>query len=216
MGSIFRLVLQSGAGAGTEYPLEKDELYLGRDQNNDLVVNDPEVSRRHARLSLEGNTYKLEDLGSTNGTFIRGQRLAGPVLLRPGEVITLGEKVVLRFEMSSSDANATVIAQRGTIPQPQKPYTPPPAAPAPAPVVPPAPAPIPAAPVYQSIPATPVYAPPPQAQPKKKNKALIVILVIVGIIVLFCVIPLIIVDVTNSYCSLFPGIMNMMFTGACP
>jgi hypothetical protein len=42
------------------------------------------------------------------------------------------------------------------------------------------------------------------------------LLILAGVIVLFCVIPLIIVDATNSYCTLFPGILNMLFTGACP
>ena len=223
MASTYRLILQSGAGMGTEYPLEKTELILGRDMSNDLVVNDPEVSRRHARLVLEGANYRLEDLGSTNGTFIRGQRLAAPVMLRPGEIITLGEKVVLRYEVTmTSDPNATVAVQRGTEPR----MAPPPAAPVipAAPVAPPPQAayqPVPAAPVapppqaaYRPIPATPMA--PPAAQPKKKSKALVVILVIVGILVLLCVVPFIIVDATNSYCSLFPGIMNMLFTGACP
>lgn len=224
MASTYRLILQSGAGMGTEYPLEKTELILGRDMSNDLVVNDPEVSRRHARLVLEGTNYRLEDLGSTNGTFIRGQRLAAPVMLKPGEIITLGEKVVLRYEVSSSsDPNATVAVQRGTQPQvaPAVPVAPPPATP-PAPVMPAVPVAPPPQAAYRPIPAAPV-APPmgmniPAApvQPKKKSKALVIILVIVGILVLLCVVPFIIVDLTNSYCSLFPGIMNMLFTGACP
>lgn len=218
MASTYRLILQSGTSMGTEYPLEKTELILGRDMGNDLVINDPEVSRRHLRFVLEGVTYRIEDLGSTNGTFIHGQRLSAPVILRPGDIITLGEKVVLRYEVATSDPNATVAVQRGmnqgTQAAVQRPAAPPPSAPIPATPIPAAPPP---AQSYQPITAAPVYQSgmPPVAA-KKKSKGLIILLVIVGIIVLFCVIPFIIVDLTNSYCSLAPGIMNMLFTGACP
>jgi len=129
MPSTFRLILLTGVGAGTEYPLEKTELQLGRDLSNDIVINDPEVSRRHAHLLLEGDGYILEDLGSTNGTFIRGQRLAAPVVLRPGETITIGEKVTLKYEVISADQSATVVVQRRSAevvqPPMNQPVTPP-------------------------------------------------------------------------------------------
>jgi predicted component of type VI protein secretion system len=229
MASTYRLILQSGTSMGAEYPLDKTELILGRDMGNDLVINDPEVSRRHLKFVLEGVTYRIEDLGSTNGTFIHGQRLSAPVILRPGDIITLGEKVVLRYEVSTSDPNATVAVQRsmnqGTQAAVQRSVAPPPSAPIPAAPIPMAPIPAAAPPAqsYQPIQAAPVYPPGnmsspamPSAAPRKKSKGLIILLVIVGIIVLFCVIPFIIIDLTNSYCSLAPGIMNMLFTGACP
>ena len=231
MANTYRITLQSGADMGTEYSLDKGELFIGRDQNNDIVINDPEVSRRHARLVLEGDVYKYEDLGSTNGTFIRGQRLVAPVVLRPGEIITLGEKIVLRYEASLGDTSATVVAQRGggqstqiapaPVPTPvMTPPVPPAAVPTPPAAAPVPPVQIPATPAYPPISSTPSYPPvaPPMspAAPKKKSKALIIILIILAIFVLFCVIPLIIIDVTNSYCALFPGVLNMAFPGACP
>ncbi|MCX6053949.1 MAG: FHA domain-containing protein [Chloroflexi bacterium] len=210
MVTTFRLILQSGEGFGTEYPLEKTELFLGRDMSNDIVVNDPEVSRRHARLVLEGTTYKIEDLGSTNGTFIRGQRLASPVLLRPGETITIGEKVLLRYEMLVADSNATVVVQRGqdqrTQP-PQRPVTPR------VPLAPPAMPPVVQAP--SPYPPTAGYSPTQPAVQKKKSNALIAILIVIALLVVFCIIPWIIIEVTNSYCALFPGIFNMIQAGSC-
>ena len=62
MVTTYRLILVSGVGAGTEYPLEKTELQLGRELSNDIVINDPEVSRRHAKLVLQGDGYVLEDV----------------------------------------------------------------------------------------------------------------------------------------------------------
>ena len=103
----FQLVMQTGPNPGRVYELQQDEIYLGRDANNDVVINDAEVSRKHARLILRSGGYVLEDIGSTNGTFVNGERLMGPHMLRPGETITLGENVSLSFE-SGFDADATM------------------------------------------------------------------------------------------------------------
>ncbi len=135
MQSNFRLVMRSGPSVGKVYPLDKSEMFIGRDLSNDVVINDPEISRRHARLFSQGNTYALEDLGSTNGTFVNGQRLMGPNVLRPGDVITFGERMSLVFESSDFDQDATVVnpssrpayGNQG----PAQVYTPPPSSPPP-------------------------------------------------------------------------------------
>ncbi len=98
MAAINRLVLNSGPTPGKEFQIDKAEVFIGRDIGNDIVINDPEVSRRHARIYLQGNMYIIEDLGSTNGTTVNGQKLTGPYMLRPGEQITFGEHVNLSFE----------------------------------------------------------------------------------------------------------------------
>lgn len=221
----FHLVLKSGPGSGTEFLLDKAELFLGRDPGNDVVINDPEVSRRHARLLKVGDTYSIEDLGSTNGTFIRGMRLAAPVTLRPGEVITLGERVIVQYEVTGLDMNATVAVSRlaeAPTQQPVIPQTPPPAPAAPA--YPPQQQPTPSytPPPSQAVPSyAPVAPPRATAQPvpppvrKKKSGWLVALLVVLGVLLVFCVIPWIIIEVTNSYCSLFPGIFNAIQPGAC-
>lgn len=108
MQSNFRLVMRAGPSVGKVYELHKNELFLGRDLSNDIVINDPEISRRHSRFYLQGNGFVLEDLGSTNGTFVNGQRLMGPNVLRPGDVITFGERMSLVFESSDYDQDATM------------------------------------------------------------------------------------------------------------
>jgi predicted component of type VI protein secretion system len=132
MLSNFRLVMRSGPSVGKVYPLDKNEIFLGRDLNNDIVINDPEISRRHSRLFLQGNSYVLEDLGSTNGTFVNGQRLMGPHVLRPGDVVTFGERLSLVFESSDYDQDATMVsgAPRSPygatqVPGDQEPFAPP-------------------------------------------------------------------------------------------
>ena len=110
MQGNFRLVMRSGPSVGKIYPLEKGELFVGRDLSNDIVINDPEISRRHARLFNQGSGFVVEDLGSTNGTFINGQRLVGPNVLRPGDVMTFGERLSLVYESSDYDQDATIVS----------------------------------------------------------------------------------------------------------
>lgn len=120
----FQLVMQSGPNPGKTYGMSKTEMVIGRDIGNDIVINDAEVSRKHARLHLEGNSYVIEDLGSTNGTFVNGQRLMGPHTLRPGELIMFGETISLVFEATAYDPNATVAAGQAQMPIPPPAYQP--------------------------------------------------------------------------------------------
>jgi FHA domain len=128
MTSHFQLIMRSGPTPGAAFTLEGDQLTIGRDSANEIVINDAEVSRRHARLTFQGGKYVLEDLGSTNGTFVNGQRLAGPRVLKAGEVVSFGEQIVLVFEANVFDAGATVVSPRAAaaVPSVQRPLTPPP------------------------------------------------------------------------------------------
>jgi predicted component of type VI protein secretion system len=127
------------------FDLTKEVTSLGRDVSNDIVLSDPEVSRQHARITRTPGGYVLEDLGSTNGTFVNGERLVAPRVLSAGDLISLSEKVNLTFDMLAPEVAATVVASpeakpgtTPTVPEPPPmryapaPGAPPPAAPAPA------------------------------------------------------------------------------------
>jgi hypothetical protein len=105
----YQLVVQTGPASGKTYPLDKNSLTIGREVGSDVFINEAEVSRRHARLTLQAGNYLLEDLGSTNGTFVNGQRLMGPRVLQPGDAILLGENVSLAFELAPFDPNAAPV-----------------------------------------------------------------------------------------------------------
>ncbi|MEA2167729.1 MAG: hypothetical protein QOF76_1029, partial [Solirubrobacteraceae bacterium] len=80
-------------GDGAESTLELvSDVVIGRDSTADVVLVDPsgEVSRRHARISVRGEGAVIEDLGSSNGTYVDGKRLAEPYALRGGETIKVG------------------------------------------------------------------------------------------------------------------------------
>ena len=143
----YRLTVRQGPVPGKVFELAKDVMTIGRDVNNDLVINDSEVSRNHARLTSQSGGYLIEDLASTNGTFVNGQRLIGPKLLNSSDVVGLGETIVLEYSYVA-DTSATVVAA-GPVrpmmsPEPQaEPPTAPPRMPEPAPMPPPMPPPMP-------------------------------------------------------------------------
>lgn len=97
----FRLIVRRGPQPNQVYELNKGIITIGRDITNDIVINDPEVSRHHARLTQTGAGYTLEDLGSTNGTFVNGQRLTGARPLANGDMVGMGETVTLAYEAMS-------------------------------------------------------------------------------------------------------------------
>lgn len=134
----FQLVMRSGPNPGKTFALSKSEITIGRDIGNDVVINDAEISRRHARLFAQGSSFVLEDLGSTNGTFVEGQRLMGPHMLRPGELILLGENVTLVYEPLQQDPDATVAAVYNVPKMPPSQRPEPPREPYPGPERPPA------------------------------------------------------------------------------
>jgi hypothetical protein len=216
--SNFRLVLRAGPTPGKAFPLDKDEMFIGREANNDITINDPEVSRKHARLFVQGGNMILEDLGSTNGTSVNGQRLTGPYVLRAGEIITLGEKITLLFETTGNDANATMASSRipsqpqyipqspqppqvYQAPQPQSPvYAPPPAR-------------------YQAPPPPPAFsgqipASPQAGQPAKKNTTVWVVVVVIVLLALVCACGAVLYFAPTSFwCSL--PVPRSIFSG-CP
>ena len=117
-GAQYRLLVRQGPNPGQIYQLEKTDLSIGRDIGNDIVINDAEVSRKHARLTLVGDRYKIEDLNSTNGTYIDGQKLIGPHVLASGEIIMFGDNVGMVFEGEPTKIDAPLSGEvdMGTTP----------------------------------------------------------------------------------------------------
>ena len=115
-GDNFRLVVRRGPQPNQSYDLNKDIVTLGRDITNDIVINDPEVSRHHMRMTRGAGGFTIEDLGSTNGTFVNGQRLTGARPLRPGDMIGLGETVTLAYEAFGAVGAAPDEGVQGTMP----------------------------------------------------------------------------------------------------
>lgn len=190
----FQFVMRSGPTPGVVFPLEGEQLTIGRDSSNGVAINDAEVSRKHSRLTFQGGKYVIDDLGSTNGTFVNGQRLAGPVVLKAGDVVSLGEQIVLVYDAISADAGATVAVSRKAVQQ--------------------------AAPPVQSYapPPQPAYSAP-QATGQKRN--MIPIFIGVGFLILICLCVMLLIwvdaDPTGTRWCNFPfSIIAQLFGSSCP
>ncbi|MDQ0646355.1 pSer/pThr/pTyr-binding forkhead associated (FHA) protein [Microbacterium natoriense] len=86
-----RLVITSGPKAGLELPVTGESLSIGRSSESALVIRDDYTSSHHARLVLRGDTWTIEDLDSTNGTYVNGKRVTGAaVSLSLGTPIKVG------------------------------------------------------------------------------------------------------------------------------
>jgi hypothetical protein len=94
-GTVPLVLVQEKPFAGKEHPLE-DELTFGR-TDGDVLLPDPQVSRRHATVRLEEGHPVIEDLGSTNGTFVNGEQISAPRELEVGDQVRIGA-VALRLK----------------------------------------------------------------------------------------------------------------------
>ena len=109
MASQFQLIMRSGPTPGASFTLEGDQMDVGRDSTNEIVINDAEISRRHARLTFQGGKYVLEDLGS-EWDLCQWTAPGGTSVLKSGEVVSFGEQIVMIFEATHFDAGATVVS----------------------------------------------------------------------------------------------------------
>ncbi len=157
-------LVRTGNLKGERLTVRVPVVNIGRADYNDLVLPEESVSGTHAKLTRREGVWMLSDLGSTNGTFIDGERLTGDAPLTPGNVVRFGD-VSLMFE--PTDDHLGVTQGTGTrvmgamhVDVPAEPASPPPAA---APAPPPRPAPAVASPPAAAAPAA---RPAPKAPPR--------------------------------------------------
>jgi hypothetical protein len=117
--SLYNIIAEKGANAGTVYPLQEGATVLGRSSKCELQIeDDTEVSREHVRITFSQGTVMVEDLGSTHGTYLNDHKLHGAVSLTIGDRIRVGQNV-FRLDMptysstSSDDEGATVPMDSG-------------------------------------------------------------------------------------------------------
>lgn len=89
-----KLVVTEGPLTGRTIPLDGQPLLIGRAQDAGLVLEDDYASGRHARLFPQGSRWFLEDLGSTNGTFVQGDQLTRTMAIDPDTSVRIGKTVM--------------------------------------------------------------------------------------------------------------------------
>jgi len=85
-----RLVITSGTKAGAEFPLGRDEITIGRSSDSAIIIRDDYTSTHHARIMLWNGRWMIQDLDSTNGTFLNGSRVTVPVPIPLGATVKVG------------------------------------------------------------------------------------------------------------------------------
>jgi pSer/pThr/pTyr-binding forkhead associated (FHA) protein len=97
---------------GTELALAKETVTLGRGSGNDHVLTDTSISRRHARLQRLPHGWLLIDLGSSNGTWVNGDKVGVPYLLQDGDQLLLGEQHLI-FRVGRASSPQRDVGKRG-------------------------------------------------------------------------------------------------------
>ena len=97
-----------------EYQLDKQTITIGSHRSNDVVIDDTTVSRCHATITHKSGRFELEDLGSTNGTFVNGGRLRAPIALSRGDEIKFGS-ARYAFVVGANPATSALRAKRSSL-----------------------------------------------------------------------------------------------------
>ncbi|MFT3707617.1 MAG: ATPase, T2SS/T4P/T4SS family [Archangium sp.] len=91
---MFLITLAEKGGDSKEILFEKEEVTIGRLAGNDIVLNKGNVSKYHSKIVLKDGKYIVVDLKSTNGTFVNGKKIAGPLVVRPSDKIYVGDYII--------------------------------------------------------------------------------------------------------------------------
>lgn len=111
------LVCTAGALSGRRQPVGDGGLILGRGGHCDLVVDDPGVSREHARVLMHNDAVWVQDAGSRNGCFVNGRRLVRHKQLAPGDELRIGEHSFTLELVDPFPADASVSTFGASAPQ---------------------------------------------------------------------------------------------------
>src|SRR5580700_2248850 len=100
-----KLVVLTQSMAGRSCDLASERTTIGRVEENNFQISEPSVSSRHCEILLRGNDVVVKDLGSTNGTFINGERITEEGVLKPGQTLRLGN-VELKLDAPGAPSSA--------------------------------------------------------------------------------------------------------------
>ena len=210
------LIVTEGPNEGQAYLLQDMVCTIGRTADNTIVIDSTRISRHHTQIRLTegtaGTTAIVEDMGSTNGTWVNHRQLTGPHQLMPGDVITLADYITFRYEVEDASSTARLAAampgNATKMMDDSTPYPPPPPPPdyeepyrtsSESPTMPPqqpfiqlgsgpkmVSASQPTPPPPQQRWTAPPVAPPPPAPPAKRSKWIYVVVAILLVLICIC------------------------------
>ena len=206
-----KLIFQSGSQSGKEVLLSGDEITFGRDPENTVVLDDVQISRHHLRIYRETQNLMIEDLGSTNGTTVNGKALKKAQKLKHDDTVTMGEDVTFKVILKDEKPQRAAKKQMETSEKEDKPrkhlnfkrekaenMDP-----------------------VEEIPVS--FSDQPVNEEKDSIKFLdkypkwaIILMIAIAFIIIFCVIPFVVIEVSDQWCNLFSGFFNSVSPGVCP
>jgi len=210
----FVLIFRAGSLAGREETFTNDEIIIGRDPAHPVAIDDLKVSRDHAKIFSAEGQLLFEDLGSTNGSFINGRRVTKTTRLRNGDLISLGEENVFEvtgIESPASHNESEAVPSYASDNTPDSHDF----------------SPLDQLPVEErddfkvQSPGKPEESALTSGKPAAKFFAslptwAVILFIAIGFIILFCLIPFVIIEVTNQWCNLFSGFFNAISPDVCP
>jgi|GEM_PF-3071226 len=110
----YHLRVRTGSQKGMTFPLNADRISIGRQGVNAIILQDEQVSRHHVVLARYEDGYAIEDLNSTNGTYVNGRRITNLRMLRDGDVIDMGANLTLTYERTPFPVDAPPRPVAGT------------------------------------------------------------------------------------------------------
>jgi len=231
MENAFRLHLEDGKGEVRIFDFDQNEVVVGRDPASGLVIDDVEISRMHLVITRKKDGFFVDDRNSTNGTFMDGKQIKKKTEFKHGDQLVLGQNYTLRLEVLQPVELVEEPAVPETVDEfeqdaaveklPTEPVLGSAKEPALEPAIEPS----------RDEPSSPEAAPQALQQeeavlpePKMKTKPagkerpkwVIILLAALVFIVVFCVIPLVVIEATNQWCDLFAGFFNSFSPGVCP
>lgn len=111
-----KLIGSAGPLAGREFTLDAPVTTLGRRDENDIVIKDPTISRKHAEIRQDGDDLILRDNGSTSGTMVNGAPLTGEHRLRDGDTIIIGSNATFTVQMHPDDSATVAFSREAFMP----------------------------------------------------------------------------------------------------
>ncbi len=200
-----KLIFQTGSQPGKEVLLSGDEVTIGRDPENSVVLEDVQISRHHLRIYPDKQNWLIEDLKSTNGTTVNGKALRKAQKLKHGDLVTMGEdstfEVVLKTEKpkeAEPTANAEVQEKLRIKREKRNDVDP--------------------------MTDNPIEDIEEFVDEEKDTvkfldrypKWAIILMIAIAFIIIFCVIPMVVIEVSDQWCNLFSGFFNSVSPGVCP
>jgi len=109
---VLKLIIEDDEGRKTVVPFVREEITIGRQEGNTIRLTERNVSRRHARLMRQNGHVVVEDLGSSNGTRINGERISGQSTVKDGDLIQIGDyDLALQSDAATAARPRTVTAE---------------------------------------------------------------------------------------------------------